>query len=341
MSVALVLGHSAKRPGAHKRVSEETRQRIIKAAQRLGYRPSRQAQILRGARSETIGMIKTLSNHEVNVRMAREIGLEVEKAGYKLLTAEIVHSTSEIEPDLNAMLDERVEGIIIQGSCAASFHANPKLLSLIKKSGIPVVVLLGPMIKGISCFSPDYQQGMRDLVAHFTSQGCRRLTHISFVNEDWKKSPNPVQWIDHLCIRGFREAALKHKLKPGDIEVLYFPNSAGQSDSELGYAAGAELARRKSLPDALLCRNDLMAFSLIAGLHHAGIRVPDKVKVSGFDNTDIGRFSPTPITSISYPVNELTQEGVSHLIDLIRQKSTKCCQKLFPCTLVPRQSSGF
>lgn len=339
MSVALVLGHSAKHPGAEKRVSEETRQRIIKEANRLGYRPFRQAQILRGARSGTIGMIKALSNHEVNVKMAREVGLTVDRAGYKLLTAEVVSSFEDFERDLNAMLDERVEGLILQGSAAAGINAHPRLLSPIRKAGIPVIVMSGPFTRHISCFSPDFRQGVHDLVQHFVGLGCKRLTHVSFLAEGAEQSPDPMQWIDHQCLEGFRASAREMNIRPQDTEVLYFSNAAGQSDLELGYAAGSELARRNKLPDALLCRNDLMATGLLAALHHAGVKVPDDVRVAGFDNTDIGRFAPIPITSVGYPVNELARESLKHLLDLMHGDTRKCLHKSFPCTLIPRKSS--
>ena len=313
MAVALVLGTSAKRPGAEKRVSAAKREKIIRVAEELGYRPNRSAQLMRGASSGLIGYIKSLSLHPSQIKLARFVSDAVAAGGeHKLLTAEVVSDRTELAEELDMLLDLRVEGLILQGAGPIAAKTDPGLFDRVRAAGVPVVMIGGPPQKIFPMVSFDYAQGMRDLVGHLVALGCRRLAHASLLPEDGTDEPR--LWANQARLKGFREGAAAAGLKDAEALVWRTPKIRSPSeDYDLGHETGLRLAGEHSLPDAVLAHNDAFAVGMLGAFRRNGIRVPEDIRVTGFDDAAVGRFNGTPLTTVRLPLKAVSRRAVEIL----------------------------
>jgi LacI family transcriptional regulator len=118
------------------------------------------------------------------------------------------------------------------------------------------------------------------------------------------------------------------------------------SDWRDGYAPGQaairSLIESGERPEALLCSNDDMAIGAIAACVAAGLRVPEDIAITGFDNTTAGRYACPPLTTVAQPTEAVAKKAVELLLKQTRGETISASEELvkLPCQLVVRQSCG-
>lgn len=333
-AVATVVGCTSK-PGT--RVSDETRRRILEVAEKMGYRPQRQAQFLRGVKSGMIGIMKTITLHQNEVEKAYHASLAIHRAGYGLLAQEVLWSTNaDIERAIGMLLDTRVEGILLAG------WSPDENIPFLRKAGIPVVSLSGRKFPGCPFVDANQRQGMGDLVKHLLSLGHRRLVYEVEQSKSGKKEA--AYWSTSERLAGFIETCAQAGLSEEEARVVWQPFRELSFDYfQSGHRVARLLLESADLPDALICQNDIHA----AGAHKCflenGIDVPRDVALVGYDNTAMGRYLPASLTSVALPIAEMANQAVDLLVGLIRgEKRLDSVPKttLLPCELVVRESCG-
>ena len=341
MSVALVLGNAAKSPSAQKRVSEATRQRILRAAERLDYRPSRQAQILRGGRSGLIGVLKTISYQERNIRLVQAAGAAIRRHGYRIITSDVVSDESEVQDNLEVMIDLHVEGLIIEGGVAGQPSIDASFRRMLRKSGIPTAYLNCPATIAKGGYKVDYSAGMAALVEYLAENGYRRFTFASLVDTETPPKEKTLKWIDAECLEGFREGVRRVGIPEADAEIFWASKPRPfVPDYELGHETAKTLLERGPLPEVIVCHTDQEALGVIGALRQAGLAVPGDVGVTGFDDTELGCYSNIPLTTVGYDWVDIAETAVSRLIDRIEGRTAKAPPSVaFPCRIVPRRST--
>ncbi|HRJ71723.1 MAG TPA: LacI family DNA-binding transcriptional regulator [Terrimicrobiaceae bacterium] len=334
-AVASVVGRIGNGHGV--RVSEATRLRILEVANRLGYRPQRQAQLLRGIRSGMIGMIKGITLHQHGVERAYHASLAIHCSDYGLLTQELLwSSSSDLERVMEIFLDAKVEGVLIAGGTGnADF-------TLLEKAGIPVVSLGGAKFPKIPYVGADYRQGMRDLTAHLIALGRRRLAYEISCRSFTKEMP--ANWDVFQRQAGFLDACRAAALEEKDVRILQQPVRDVSFDwFEPGYQAAAALLGSGDLPDALVCQNDFHAFGAQKYFLERGEDLPGRLALTGFDDAAMGRYLPIPLTTVALPAAAMANCAVELLIKLIRGECSPASAPratLLPCELIVRDSCG-
>lgn len=341
MSVALVLGNAAKSPDAQKRVGEATRQRILRAAEQLGYRPSRQAQMLRGGRSGLVGLLKAISYHETNIRLIQAAGAAIQKHDYRLVTAEIISDSGELSQNLDMMLDLRVEGLLLEGGITPYARREERFQAAFRQRGIPVVYLHCPATFETSGYAVDHPTGMAALVEHLAANGYRTFAYVSLIDETSRSDADLSRWIDAERLAGFRQGLRRAGIAQADAEVVHASKKLlHKPDYELGHDTATSLLRRKRLPDVIMAHTDPVALGVIGALRQAGIDVPGSIGVTGFDNTNVGRYSNIPVTTVGYDTEAMAEAAVTRLVDLIEGRTTTAQPSVaFSCQVVPRRST--
>lgn len=339
-TVAQVVGSVSNR---RVRVSAATRERILKVAGELGYRPQRQAQLLRGVKSGLIGMVRPVSLHQGGVETAYHISLAVHQAGYGLVTHELLWGgLKHFEDTINLLLDAKVEGILLDIGGRQGVHPDFNL------SGISVpMVSLGGEIPGYPSVAPDFKQGNKDLVKHLIALGYRRLAHEVALRPTAQAAGNEASLADptRLRLEGFREACAEAGLGRDDTRIIWQATREGFFDAfEPGReCAKAFLKRDGAEFDVLLCQNDFHATGAQKFFLENGIDIPATLAMTGFDNTALARQLPVPLTSVELPTAEVANIAVDILMRLISgEESREAMAKtiLRPCELVIRDSCG-
>lgn len=295
-------------------VSDEKRQRIIDTAQRLKYVPNQMSRALRGIPTRTIGLTLSIAGAPVHHAMFEQITRLLWKADYAVLTGTWDNTRTDGRKVVEMLMSRGIDGMIL-GIMLGKFKPDD-----IIPDNLPYVNMSHQL--GASDISTDRHLGIELAVEHLLGHGRRR---IGLVSQTVRGNQEKID--------AFRDAAARHD---GEVEpVTDFIME--QSDNDLG-----RLVRRvqSEKVDALVCNNDYMAAEVLRALTEAGIDVPGKVALVGFDNMEICELTNPPLTSISQPVEELARRAVALLFARMEDPEAGHEQVLVPPQLVVRRSCG-
>ena len=300
-------------------VKEETKARIKEAIDKLGYVPSWNASRLKGRYSGVIGCLATdISETFVN-QIVRGIEEGLAGGDETLLFVSLVEFADGYEAAFRFLQSHDIDGLII------CHHIIPedKLLH-VKKENIPIVSLNMSHEDSVSVIA-DSEGGGAQAAEHLYSAGMRMPAVIC----------GPENRVSaRTRFHGFCE-----RLKELSIPLPADP-CFGEYDADHGYDACNKLLAAGVKFDGLFAGNDYIAAGAITALTEHGIRVPEDVKVVGFDNRDFSSFWNPPITTFQQPLREMGLIGIGLLRNLIANGSVSQRKYVLEPKLIIRQSSG-
>lgn len=310
-------------------VSPDTRDRVLAVIQTLDFVPDATAQGLTRRRKDIVGLVAL-------DRGAEEMDVE---SSSRVFTDHIVHAAEAVVRTAgssllltfgprDAQLERRVrsmsgkvDGMLI----AEEIMPRDKLRAVARR--IPVVIIAGDRHDtGIDVILGDNTAGMTELAGHLTRH--HRYRRLSLV-------AGPANAPDAVERRAaFERVALS---TPGCVlnQVI-----EGDFSEESGIAAAAEILGGHRLPEAIACANDQMAIGVLAGLRRAGIRVPDDVAVTGYDDIYPARILGPRLTTVSQPLGDLGTRAALRLLERITDPGLEPRAEVLPTRLVTRESCG-
>lgn len=304
----------------HSNVTATTRQRVLDAARKLDYVPHSGARSLTMRRSNTIGVVLPDLFGEFFSEIIRGIDSAAHRRGLQLLLANMHGSAHETEIAIRAMRG-RVDGLLVM-----SPHVDADFLSRSLPKGLPAVVMNGWIDgAGHASLSIDSFAGARMMVEHLVERGFRRIAHISGPrgNSDAEER-----------LRGFRQA-VGDLLDDREPVVL-----SGDFSEESGREAGRILAAGQFQVDAVFAGNDVMAVGCLAALTEAGVSVPDRIAVAGFDDVPIARYVTPALTTMRVHIAELGAQALETLVETIADPAAPGTPaRMLTPELVVRQST--
>ena len=301
------------RPG---RVSAATHATVMAAAKQLGYRTSAPAAQERGQRHHRLGIeVPDLTNPYFAELVSGMQGAAHEQE-FLLLLLDTVEDEDRERSSLESAVNV-VDGIVLAGTRLSDAALN----HLTKR--IPLVVL-NRRVAGLDSVTPDYEHGMGQAMAHLAENGSRTVTYIA----------GPVNsWSDGERWRAARISARQHGLqvqRHGPVP----PTASG------GEKAFEEL--RDTLPHAVICYNDLVAFGFLVSALRAGVRVPGQLSVMGHDDIQLSRLVGGGLTTVVSPKRAQGRAAVERLVRRIENPSAHRTpvEGSLPVRLVPRGTTG-
>lgn len=331
-AVAAVLSNS---PAS--RISPELRERILAAAEKLGYVPNRFAQIMSKGRSGMIGVINFGGYEQLPQVKVTETVSRIAEAGYESIVNNALWFTNRGQPACTQMIQMQVEGVVL-------VHMPPRFyesfIPRFEEARIPVVCLGGGPV-GVSRYLSDKEKGFHLLTRHLIDSGYRRLT--LFIGKDL--SDDQYSWHAANAKMGFFRALKEKKGVEGDVYLHRFklgkPTDSDHITYRQGYNGMRKILARETLPEVVLCSNDSWALGALAACAEAGIRVPEQIAITGFENDPISRYGLLPLTTVAHPVTAMVEQGLEVLFKAIRTgKPTPDELIVLPGELVVRQSCG-
>lgn len=279
-------------------VSDETRERVLAAIERLAYVPHSAARSLITSRTSTIGVLLPDVHGEFFSELIRGIDIAARRAGFHVLVSGSHSNLAETEAVLRA-LHGRVDGLLLMtpGIGADSLRRNlPRR--------VPVVLInsVGSVFDSIRV---DNRGGARALVEHLYGLGHRRIAFV--------RGPASNEEAAERLL-GYREALAAHRLPLDPALEL-----AGDFDEDSGYLAGVRLATFAPRPDAIFAANDSMAIGCLSALRERGLRVPEDVALAGFDDIPIARYLTPALTSVRVSIAELGGRAMERLLNAIER----------------------
>ena len=315
------IGTASKALNAGGRLSQETRDKVLRVAREIGYRPNDLAQSLHRAKSRTIGIISNDSFGRFTFPIVEALEERLAEAGIAVFMCNATDDPARERQHLDQLLGKRIDGLVVTARRA---DKRPPIGPL--AHGLPVIYVFSQADdpRALSLL-PDDEGGALLAVAHLASLGRKRIAHVT--------GPEHFEAV-RLRRKGYRSALAEAGLP--EIQGFYL---SGVWSEAWGREAIAKLFSISQRPDAIFCGNDQIARGATDALREMGIAVPADVAIVGFDNWDVMALAARPqLTSIDMNLKALGREAGDSLLEMIAGKKLGGVRRR-PCSLVVRASS--
>ncbi len=293
--------------GSSHPVSEQTREKVLEAANQLSFQPNRLARALVTARSHTVGVLV----HDISDPYFGEIvkGLEdgIHAEDYRLFVASSERDPQKELDYVRAFFAHQVDAIVFAASSLTDAAYAETLEAMAKRftdGGGVIVVLSDHLLRGAKVWF-DNKRAVSEMVRYLHRRGHRRIGYLT--------GPSDLE-VSLVRLAGFTAAAEELGLDVGPENI-----ANGHFTAVGGGEAMGELLDRVDLT-AVLAANDLMAIGALRRLHSAGIGVPDELSVAGLDDIPIAEYGPVPLTTMRVPTYQIGLEGASLLLKALRKE---------------------
>ncbi len=307
-------------------ISEETRQRVLRAAQELNYYPDATARSLASRKTRIIGLVLVRSQDRVLAdaflpRVIQGLGSVMRERGFHILL-QPVEDVDQPHVYIDLMHTKRVDGLILSGP-----RSDDEQLRQLIQSGFPLV-LLGQLPNATAHFvDVDNVEAARKAVEHLIGLGHRRIGFIG------NAPPQYTACYDRW--QGYKLAMEAAGLEYNEALVRY-----GDFSEESGFEAMSDLLTVSPLPSAVFVASDAVAVGAMSAIKRQGLTIPQDIAVVGFDDVPLACYVDPPLTTMHLPARKLGQQAGEMLLELIETGQTKQ-EKLFLRTrLVIRDSCG-
>ena len=286
------------------RISVETRERVLGAALKLGYVPDAAARMLRIGRTRTLGLHVRSSSvlgtdwftAQLIERMTRASAMH----DYRLLI-QAADSHPEKNESVLLLRSGQIDGLIVLDPD----YSNTDTRALINEPQ-PVVVIGVTPHRGVSSVRSDDRHAMRQVVEHLIASNRFHYAYLHY---------EPNRALDGRDRYRALELAVEDT---GDARVSTRVAGFADFTSRSGYDAMQRiLAESRPLPEAFIIGNDSVAIGALAALRQAGVRVPEDVAVTGFDDRPETAFLTPPLTTFHQPLDEMAEAAIEQAMALV------------------------
>lgn len=350
---------------AHK-LQPETAARIQAYAQKVGYRPQRFAQIMRGGRSHIIGAVFISGKYHAPQERVKLLAQHALEGGFNLIAVDLDWFGHDHHFARHYLLDAAVEGVVL---CNLMEDRIRGWLNFCRDRALPVVTMgQVPEHEAFDSVQSDLRSAFGEMTRHHIAQGSRFIQHVPHMFArriaDLPDSNKSVR--DRLL--GFADAIIaaggQIQCVPEDLALLTQGKASSAGDPDAGLVGGIfypqvtetqfrdafEFGRlamlqvldtQNTLPDSLLFSNDDSAVGALSVCIERGIRVPAEIRLSGVDDAPFARYCGVPLTTVRQPSEAMAGWAVKRIIELIEKPAARrrAQNKKMPCTIVPRCST--
>lgn len=307
-------------------ISEETRERVLKAARDLGYVPDAAAQALASGRSKTIGLLLARRPHLIAsdmflTQILDVLAHEINRQGMRLLL-QVVEDFQDREAYLKLVRSNSLDGVIYSGP-----RIEDTALHSLLEHNIPTV-LMGTLPGSTYYFvDVDNRAAAHRAVSHLVGLGHTRIAIITNALASYAAAVERLQ--------GYQDALTEAHL-PIDPGLIRY----GEFDPESGYFQMKNLLDVHPQPTAVFVASDVVAFGAMAAIRERGLAIPQDIALVGFDDVPVSRYIEPSLTTIQLPVMDLAKRACEMVVCLVHGEQPPEAQVLLEANLVVRKSCG-
>jgi len=281
----------------HPHVREETRERVLEAMEKLGYRRNLTARALATRRTDTIGVVAFDTSLYGPASTLFSIEEAARARDYHVSVVTVPDPDEDAFADaVERLLEQSVTGVVVLAPQRAQVRVMAGL-----PADLPAVAVEGGAAPGIPAGVIDPVDGANPATRHLIEPGHRPVVHVAG-REDWIEA--------EARLRGWRQAMTAAGL---DLP----PVLAGDWSPRSGYEAGLRLVAEQPEATAVFAANDHTALGMLRALAEAGVDVPGQVSVVGFDDIAEAEFLRPPLTTVRQDFPEVGRRCVDLLLDRI------------------------
>ena len=283
-------------------ISEETRQRVTEAIEKLAYVPDASAQALRSGSTKTIGLIIPDLQNPHFWENADGVADEARAAGYHLLLTSNYLSPVYGQDVFRDLSRRRIDGLILMGCLIDESAEAGAIMTQLSERGVAIVEISGlaQVEHELDRVVSDYRDATQELMAHLLALGHRRIGLI-----------NGVALPD---LAEDRVGAYQDSLRAAGIEPDPALLATCGPSMEEGYQAARQLLERRPRPTALVAINDILAMGALRAAGDLGLGVPTDLSLVGFDDTPMAQFMLPRLTTVSKDAVNMGRRAVRLLL---------------------------
>ncbi|MGX7125618.1 LacI family DNA-binding transcriptional regulator [Enterococcus viikkiensis] len=279
-------------------MSKETKARIADVIERLDYRPSKQAQALKSKHSYLIGVVVADISNMYSSLLLKGIGSVLEKSGYQMIIMDAANSVSLEKELLQKLIDQRVEGIILQPSSRQSSNYE-----FIAEHNIPLLLVdRQTEPERWSSVITNNISATKEVLEKALEKGYEQVFVVSEPVKDVSTREDRYRTVQETVLHSQKECHLievndEDELTEKIEEVLKLPN--------------------KKL---LFASNGRVLMECLTILIHKNISIPEEIGITGFDDWNLTELVGPGITSVEQPSRKIGKRAATHLLELITGK---------------------
>ncbi|WP_431037421.1 LacI family DNA-binding transcriptional regulator [Streptomyces sp. P6-2-1] len=280
------------------RVAARTRRHVLAVIERLGYVRRDSARQLRAGHSRILALLVHDMGNPFYAALARGAERAARAAGLGVMVCNSAQSPAEEAHYLALFAEQRVRGVLVTPS-----GPGREALRAFRRHGIPYVVVDSVTAGDEGCaVGVDDVAGGALAVRHLLAGGHGDLAYVS-------GPPHLRQVRDRRA--GAHQALAEAGLPPSALREL----ATERLDVAGGRDAGARLLGLARRPTAVFCANDLLALGVLQALYTAGVKVPDDIRIVGYDDIEFAAAATVPLTSVHQPARTLGSLAANLLLN--------------------------
>ncbi len=328
-TVSLVLG--TKTPSS--RVGADLRNKIMRVARDLGYRPHAGARLMRGKSADIVGiLVRNLAAH-ANSTLAQAIEQGLAQLGYTVFLGQTHRDPGAFVRYAEEFANRGADGLVCLDQIVCE---QPSVLKKLRAT-LPAAVFFGAAEPGTFSADIDRAGAARIATERLLARGCRRIALAT-----WTAQEGFAAGVEARRA-GYRLALAAANLACEPALIFKCPERAapGTAPSEATIQAVLDRTIVPAKADGVLAYDDAWAARIVRALRRAGRTVPDDVAVAGLGNAPICTLADPALTSVDFQLEQVAERLVSLLVSQIEERPVAAAERavLIAPLLVPRESA--
>lgn len=332
---------AARALGGYGSVRETTRERVLAAAGRLGYRANSLARSMITGSTRTLGVVLSDIENPFFRRSLRGIADTARAQGFEVLLANTDEELEKEETAVRVMTERRVDGLVV---CPADGGDRAHLKEVIA-AGIPVV-LLDRNVVGLPADTVgiDNRKAARVATQHLLDHGHRDIAIVTggtptMLERMLRPDMRGVERASATTV-GARAAGFRDAMAAAGVAIRPDLISSGGYRREDGESETSRLLALSHPPTAILAFDAMQSLGAFHAISRAGIRCPEDVSLLGFDDAEWADVVSPGLTVLAQPTYEIGVAACRLLLSRIAGSGGPVAHRRLPTTLIERGSVG-
>jgi DNA-binding LacI/PurR family transcriptional regulator len=308
-------------------IPESTKKRVMEVMREIDYAPNRIAQRLATRKTQSIALlIPTIDNpFFAELYNGIEAYIEQEKPEYRVMIGNIRYSAEKERALIRTFRQELLDGYII-----VSNDPRGDEISQLFREEIPVVFAVNDRsaVPRRPLVTYNNDEMAHRLTEYLLTLGHRSFAYLGAIVDRSERAQSRL--------KGFRTCLEEHGVA---FDPAFFVNGSEYS-SRCGYDSFKQLIRSGPVPTALFCANDVLAIGALHAIRERGLKVPEDLSITGYDNIPVSEYLDPPLTTVDIKPSVIGFEAADILFKLIQADRVKRTRRIIPGELILRESCG-
>jgi len=289
----------------HSDISKETKKKVTRLAQELGYTPNIIARNLSAKKTRTIGLVIPKINHHFFSEAIESIYATANEKNYEIIMTASQENVEQEIKHIQSLLAMRVDGLLIS---VTENTKNTDIFTNIKERGIPLI-FFDRVIEnlGFNCILSDDDNGSYQLTNYAIKQGYKIFGHLGGYEETN---------IGRSRFSGYQKALQEANLQQNPEHII----RGGFSVSD-GYNGFMKLYKKNALPEILFTVTYPVALGVYKAAKELNLSIPNDIDIISFGDASYNQFLNPSITGVHLPAKEIGDFAVNQIIDQIEERT--------------------